>query len=965
MLLRAGALLPLLTASTCVFSGSPPETSGGVEPAPADAPPCFDRIATALADDAMEGRGLGTDGLARAADLIATELAAAGLEVSAQEFDVQVGVARDATEERLAFGRGGDDATADAWTPLPFSSPGSVDGAPIAFVGYGITAPALGYDDYAGVDATGAVAVMLRYEPGEDDEDSPFDGRRATRWSDLRYKVHTARQAGAAAVVFVDGGAGEDERLPRLEGRGPTSPAGIPVVQVKLAEARSLVPGIDDLRAEIDATYEPRSRMLEGTTVTLEVALEIETSRIRNVVGVLPGAGARAEETVVVGAHYDHLGYGGHGSMAPESNAVHNGADDNASGVAAMICGVRELTRGTAVGAASGDRRALVAIAFAGEEHGLLGSAEYVNDPVRDLATTAAMVNLDMVGRLEGGPLSALGSDTAPQWRDLLTAAGAGAGVEVALGGDGYGPSDHMSFYLHGVPVVHLFTGAHSDYHAPSDDADKLDMAGGAAVTSLLAGLTTDLLGGAELTYVKSEAAPTMGADSRSSGAWLGTIPDYTAMEAETGGVLLGGVREGGPAHTAGVRGGDVIVGFSGMEIANLYDLTFALRDHEPGDIVEIVVLRDGVERRFAATLGDRSKRGGGGGPDPHGGGGGPDPHGGGATPAWTPTAGKDASHLLHESEVHLADLRQLTFGGENAEAYFSPDGKRLIFQRTPPEGGCDQQFELDLTTGEQRMVSSGRGRTTCGYYTYPHGDSMIFATTEFADADCPPVPDRSQGYVWPLYAGYEIVGVDVPGDKPFKLIDAPGYDAEATVCFTDGRIVFTSVRSGDLELWVSDADGGNLKQLTDTPGYDGGAFFTPDCSEIVWRASRPEGDALADYERLLAQGLVRPGSLEIFLMDADGTNVRRLTDNGAANFGPYPTPDSSGIVFSSNVGNSPREFDLWRVGREGGELERITFAEGFDGFPMFSPDGQWFVFGSNRGGDGRETNVFIARWVE
>jgi Tol biopolymer transport system component len=391
----------------------------------------------------------------------------------------------------------------------------------------------------------------------------------------------------------------------------------------------------------------------------------------------------------------------------------------------------------------------------------------------------------------------------------------------------------------------------------------------------------------------------------------------------------------------------------AGTEVQNLYDMTFVLQDHRPGETIDLLVERDDATLTLRATLGTRSKKAAA-------------PHGGsslGPGPGWTPTAGRDASHLLDEREVHLADLRQLTFGGENAEAYWSPDGRKLVFQRTPPEGGCDQQFVLDLDTGDVVRWSSGKGRTTCGYFAYPGGERLLYATTEGAGAPCPPTPDQSQGYVWPLYEGYELVWQAAPDAAPEPFLASPGYDAEATLCMRDGRVVFTSTRSGDLELWVADADGSNLRQLTDQPGYDGGAFFTPDCERIVWRASRPVAAELEDYRRLLGQGLVRPGKLEIFSMKADGSDVLQLTTAGAASFGPYPSPDD-GVIFSSNLGTSPREFDLYRVPMEGGEPEQITFTEQFDGFPMFSPDGRWLVWGSNRGGQNRETNLFLARWV-
>jgi hypothetical protein len=634
--------------------------------------------------------------------------------------------------------------------------------------------------------------------------------------------------------------------------------------------------------------------------------------------------------------------------MRPDEVAIHNGADDNASGVAAMLCGVAGLE---IEAHAVPERRTVVALAFAAEEIGVGGSNWYVRHPLFPLDRTVAMVNLDMVGRVRDGDLQVLGTDSAPEWEDLLRPRAQQAGLEITTGGDGYGPSDQMPFYEKKVPVVHLFSGAHEEYHTPDDDAETLNMDGGGQVAAFLANvlgaLATEEV---TLTWQPSSSGPTMAGDSRGYGAYLGTIPDYSTMMASEGGVLLSGVRKDGPADRAGIRGGDKIVAMAGVEIQNLYDMTFVLRDNRPGESIEVVVLREGERIALLATLGKRGKS-----------------PAGGAHPGmeWAPAAGVDASHLLDEREVHLADLRQLTDGGENAEAYFSPDGRSLIFQRTPPEGGCDQQYLLDLTTGEITRVSSGKGRTTCGYFAYPGGERVIYATTEGADPACPPLPDRAAGYVWPLYDSFELVWQDLPEGTPEPFVPSPAYDAEATVCMQDGRVVFTSTRNGDLDLYVVGADGTGLRQLTDTPGYDGGAFFTPDCSAIVWRASRPEGAALEEYRGLLKQGVVRPSRLEIFWMDADGTNPRQLTDNGAANFAPYPLPDGSGVLFASNLGEQAREFDIHRVSSAGGETERITFTQGFDGFPMFSPDGKWLVFGSNRANpEGRETNLFIARWV-
>ncbi len=327
-----------------------------------------------------------------------------------------------------------------------------------------------------------------------------------------------------------------------------------------------------------------------------------------------------------------------------------------------------------------------------------------------------------------------------------------------------------------------------------------------------------------------------------------------------------------------------------------------------------------------------------------------------------------NAEGVIHdEREVHFADVRQLTHGGENAEAYWSPDGKELIFQSTRPPLGCDQIFRMPVNDpAALTMVSTGKGRTTCAYFTADN-ERIVYSSTHAANEACPAPPDRSQGYVWPIYESYEIYSAKLDGSDLVPLTDVPGYDGEATVCSKDGSIIFTSMRDGDLELYRMDADGGNVKRLTETPGYDGGAFFSPDCSKIVWRASRPTGDALADYQRLLGQGLIRPGKLEIFIADADGSNVRQVTYLDSAAFAPYFTPDGQRILFSTNYHDPKgREFDIFAINIDGTGLEQITYTEGFDGFPMFSPDGQYLAFGSNRNqAQPGDTDVYVARWID
>jgi len=320
--------------------------------------------------------------------------------------------------------------------------------------------------------------------------------------------------------------------------------------------------------------------------------------------------------------------------------------------------------------------------------------------------------------------------------------------------------------------------------------------------------------------------------------------------------------------------------------------------------------------------------------------------------------------------EARLRNVRQLTFGGENAEAYFSSDGKQLIFQSTRPGfRPCDEIFTMRLDGSHVRRVSTGAGRTTCGYFFPAQKDPerLLYASTHAADSTCPPRPDMRNGYVWALY-DYDIWSADKEGRNVRRLTSSPGYDAEATISPDGGTIVFTSMRDGDLDLYAMEPDGSNVTQLTHEPGYDGGAFFSPDGKRIVYRASHPATAAeLADYTGLLRQNLVRPTTLEIWVMDADGSNKRQVTRLSAASFAPFFHPDGHHIIFSSNHGDPRgREFDIYMVNDDGTGLERITHSPEFDGFPMFSPDGSKLVFASNRNAaKPGDTNIFVADWVE
>lgn len=320
-------------------------------------------------------------------------------------------------------------------------------------------------------------------------------------------------------------------------------------------------------------------------------------------------------------------------------------------------------------------------------------------------------------------------------------------------------------------------------------------------------------------------------------------------------------------------------------------------------------------------------------------------------------------------AESRLANIRQLTHGGENAEAYFSKDGKRLVFQSTREGVPCDQIFTINVDGSGERRVSNGTGRTTCGYF-YPSGsaaEDIVFASTHGTAAACPPKPSFERGYVWPIYDGYEIYRSKADGSGLTQLTRSPGYDAEATIA-PDGLITFTSVRDGDMEIYSMKGDGSDVRRLTSRPGPDGGPFFSWDGRRIVFRGRQlSAGAEMDDYRALLKQALWRPTELELFVMDRDGRNTRQVTRLGGANFAPSWHPDGKRLIFASNIDDPKgRNFDLYLINIDGTGLERVTFNGTFDGFPMFSPDGKKLVFASNRNAKSEgETNVFIADWRE
>ena len=561
-----------------------------------------------LADTTWTGRGPGTKGLGLAAEWLAKRFKDAGLEplgdqgTYLQAFDIHTGVKLAGTN-RLETRRGGPWRLEKDFLPLGFSASDTVK-APVVFAGYGITAPEYQYDDYAGVDASGSIVVVMRYEPGEDDSTSRFDGRLPTVHSDLRTKAINAREHGAVGMLVVTGPryrTGDDE-LSRLRADASGISSGLVAATVTRALVDTVLARhgvtVALLQDAIDGSGRPHS-IAYPDSVELVTSLERTVARASNVVGLRRGKSHA--RLLVVGAHYDHLGLGGESSLAEKSyGLVHPGADDNASGTAALVALAQDKD------VPAHDR---VFIAFAGEEVGLVGSAWFVEHPPVPLERVSAMLNMDMVGRLRENKLMVMGVGTAKEFPSLVADANALLPQErrfdLRTSDDGYGPSDQTSFYKKNLPVLMFFTGAHADYHRPSDTWDKIDYDGLSRVARFVDATAhaIDML--PAVTFQKATADTNRRITMRGGhGAYLGTIPDYTQTE---GGVLLSGVREGSPAQSAGIQGGDTIVKIDAVKIDNIYDFTFVLQQHRPGDAIQVIVKRGAEEKTIPVTLGRRS----------------------------------------------------------------------------------------------------------------------------------------------------------------------------------------------------------------------------------------------------------------------------------------------------------------------------------------------------------------------
>ncbi|HME72685.1 MAG TPA: M20/M25/M40 family metallo-hydrolase [Myxococcota bacterium] len=567
-----------------------------------------------LADNAREGRGLGTAGLDSAAGYLADGFRDAGLEpggrggayLSPFEMPVAIRIARaELTLGETAFVRGRD------FEAYLSSADGEAAGE-VVFAGYGISADRLGYDDYAGLDAAGKIALVLDYRPA--DATSPLAGAAGAPYLSRAYKALNARRHGAAAVLIAPSVAPTldvVERLPRTDGANPTLQPGETIaLAVSRAAAEQVVaaaqgPTLAVRQAAIDASGRPGSAPLAGVRARVRVQIERRMGTVANVVGILRGGDpALSREAVVVGAHYDHLGRGEFGSLAPDRlGEVHPGADDNASGAAGLLALARAFT-----GATPPPPRTLVLVAFTGEEAGLVGSSEYVRNPAWPLADTIAMVNLDMIGRLREQRLTVFGADTSPAFESLVKHAAAGLELTPSFENGAFGPSDQTSFYGKGVPVLFFFTGTHPQYHTPDDQAALVNAVGEAQVLQLVYRTVAALLAVPErpVALVHAQPSHAMGPAQAGPGygPYLGTIPEFGGPPVR--GVRIQGVRTGSPAEAAGLRAGDVIVEFDGAAVANLEEFSALLFTARPGQRVEIEAVRDGARIRTAATLGQR-----------------------------------------------------------------------------------------------------------------------------------------------------------------------------------------------------------------------------------------------------------------------------------------------------------------------------------------------------------------------
>ncbi|HXW12869.1 MAG TPA: M28 family peptidase, partial [Terriglobia bacterium] len=566
-----------------------------------------------LASDKLKGRGDGTKELNEAARYIEKRFKKFGVKPGGdnggylQRFKITVGAQMGANNS-LTYRHGDTRQTLTAgqdFVPLSFSKAAPLE-APLVFAGYGITAPEFNYDDYKGLEAAGKIVLVLRHVPQENDEKGI--GKQLTTHSEIVNKVINAKNHGAVGMILANdlgNHPGDPDELIKFGTLAGPEETQITALQVKAALVDAwLKPSgtnLEELRQAIDKDLSNQSFALEpATTLALSVDIQRVRKEVSNVIGVLPGQDEKAAgQCLVVGAHYDHLGLGDQNSLAPSQiGQVHHGADDNASGTSGLLEIADAFTHDRTPPA-----HTLVFVAFAGEETGLLGSSFYTNHPACGMDRTLAMVNMDMIGRVAKNKLYVGGSGTSPGFKKLVEDANHHVGFTLSYSASGYGASDHMSFTVRGVPVLFFFSGLHSDYHKPSDTWDKIDAEDGAKVARLVAGVLGELDQLKEKPQFVRVVEPTpsnMGGGS-GYGPYFGSIPDFG--EIEHGGVKFADVRDASPAAKAGFKAGDILIDFDGKKIDNLYDFTYALRAHKPGDKVTVTVLRNGEKITRDVTL--------------------------------------------------------------------------------------------------------------------------------------------------------------------------------------------------------------------------------------------------------------------------------------------------------------------------------------------------------------------------
>ena len=556
-----------------------------------------------LSSDELEGRRSGTKGAEKACDFITQEFKKSGLvpyngKDFIQKFNVITGVNL-GKNNFLKLDK--KDVSSNDFVPLSFSADEQITGE-LVFVGYGITSKENNYDDYAGIDVKDKIVVLLRQEPQKKEtRDNKF-----IQFSDLRYKAFNAKKHGAKGIILINGFGGEDE-LRKLSNDETTSSGGIPFIHTKRSVIEKLFEKNDlslkKVQEKINAEVKPFSFSLK-TNADISVEIKREYKSTSNVIGIIKGNDEKLkDEVIIIGAHYDHLGYGGSESLSESKEPmIHNGADDNASGTTGLIELAKEISK-------SNPKRTIAFVAFSGEEIGLLGSSFFTNNT--PFKNTVTMINMDMIGRLNESSLSVGGNKTSGDFEPLLNKLNTKYGFKLSFFDDGYGPSDHMSFYTKNVPVLFFFTGIHNDYHRPTDDYYKINFEGLKKVTDFVKDITLEIDNKSEKpNFVKIMPKANLSSDSDSnsgSTAYVGAIPDYTAMsENGTGGVKISAVKQGTPAEKANIKDGDIIVKFDDIVINNIYDYTFAIKSKKPNDKVKLVVKRNDKEVFLDLVLGKK-----------------------------------------------------------------------------------------------------------------------------------------------------------------------------------------------------------------------------------------------------------------------------------------------------------------------------------------------------------------------